>query len=321
VPPRASNNSTASAPQAAPAEDNQREKRDRIIEQAILMFNQFGYDRVRISDITDSLNMGKGTFYLYFHDKKDLLLRCFDHVGELILELESLPAIREGDFFGKVGPRVESIGQREWFPGLVNLLRAAELSPDAEVKSKAREAYESLAVHLRRDLQAAIGAGRAREVDADLAAYGFIGMAENLWFRSRLDNRYAPEQIVTFMAEETEHWLASAPPTRGTSSPGTVQGLRLTSRDGAHFDLTDARFDGQTTIQATVGMAQVDLDPGRLTKLVLHECGEQCIAQVTAADGTELGVQVKGPIVVSGEGPLGVVRIALRDVSSLEWGE
>lgn len=58
-------------------------------------------------------------------------------------------------------------------------------------------------MHLRRDLEAAIEAGDARSVDPDLAAYGFIGMAENLWFRSRLDHRYSPEQIIRFMTEET----------------------------------------------------------------------------------------------------------------------
>jgi len=312
----------SAAAQPAGVDDNQREKRDRIIERAIIMFNQLGYDRVRISDITDSLGMGKGTFYLYFRNKKDLLLRCFDHVGELILELESLPTIREGDFFAKVRPRVENIGRRAWFPGLINLLRAAELSPDAEMKTKAREAYESLAVHLRRDLEAAIKAGLAREVDADLAAYGFIGMAENLWFRSRLDDRYPAEEIVTFMADETVRWLSSAASEANASGQGAGRRLRLTSRDGTRFDLTDVRFNGENTISTTLGLAHIDLDPARLARVVLlHDDGDGCRAQATAVDGTELGARVEGSIIVSGQTPLGTVRIALHHVASLEWDE
>jgi AcrR family transcriptional regulator len=321
VPPRISSDVRTPVAQLPPAEDGQRDKRDRIIERAIIMFNELGFDRVRIIDITDSLGMGKGTFYLYFRNKKDLLLRCFDHVGDLILELESLPEIREGDFFAKVRPRVENIGRRAWFPGLVNLLRAAELSPDAEVKSKAREAYESLAVHLRRDLDAAIVAGRARDVDADLAAYGFVGMAENLWFRSRLDNRYAPDQIVAFMADETRHWLSSAPAVNGGAQSGAARPVRLVCCDGTRFDLANVRFGGETTIRAAVGPAEIDLDPARLARLVLDEGREGRRAQVTAIDGTDLAVQVDGSLVVSGEAALGTVRIAIREVSSLAWSE
>jgi AcrR family transcriptional regulator len=300
------------------AEDSQREKRDRIIEQAIVMFNQMGYDRVRVIDITDSLNIGKGTFYLYFRDKKDLLLRCFDHVNELISELESLPEIREGDFFAKVRPRVENIGQRDWFPGLVNLLRAAELSPDEEVKSKAREAYESIADHLRRDLQEAIQTGEARPVDADLAAYGFIGMAENLWFRSRLDDRYPAERIVDFMTDETRRWLSSG------SSPSTPRGtgsaVSLLCRDGSQLDLTNVRYDGERTMAAALGPAHLDIEPVRLSTIVVHEGDGECRVDVRTKDESEFEVRVAGSLMITGDTALGGVRLALRDLASLTWG-
>jgi AcrR family transcriptional regulator len=322
VAPKTTRNNAAPAIQTVPpVEGTQQDKRDRIIERAILMFNGLGYDRVRVSDITESLNMGKGTFYLCFRNKKDLLLSCFDHVDELILELESRPAIREGDFFAKVGPRVESIGQRDWFPGLVNLLRAAELSPDAEVQTKAREAYECIAANLRRDLEAAIQAGGARDVDADLAAYGFIGMAENLWFRSRLDDRYAPEQIVAFMAEETRHWLSLETRPRGRQRPATEQVVRLICRDGNQFELSDVRYNGEPTLDASLGQAQIDLEPSRLESLVMLESDEQCLAQLIATDGTEMQVRIDGSAIVSGDTPVGTVRVTIRDASSLTWGD
>jgi AcrR family transcriptional regulator len=312
------------AGQPQTAEDNQRDKRDRIIERAIIMFNQLGYDRVRIADISDSLGMGKGTFYLYFRNKKDLLLRCFDHVGELILELESLPAIRQGDFFEKVGPRVESIGRRDWFPGLVNLLRAAELSPDAEIKTKAREAYDCIALHLRRDLEATIKAGRAREVDPDLVAYAFVGMAENLWFRARLDHRYSAAEIVDFMVEETKHWLSVRPAARNTQGADISRAASVVCRDGTRFQLTDARFDGSPTIPVTLGQAQIDLQPERLTSFVLGAAAvsdNHWPAHVRAGDGSEYDVLVDGSVCLSGDTAVGTVRIAARHLAGITWGE
>ena len=56
-----------------------RDKRERIIEAAIMVFHEHGYERARISDITDSLGIGKGTLYLYFHSKKNLLLQCLGY--------------------------------------------------------------------------------------------------------------------------------------------------------------------------------------------------------------------------------------------------
>jgi AcrR family transcriptional regulator len=300
-----------------PATEGQRDKRDRIIERAIIMFNQLGYEGVRVSDLTDSLSMGKGTFYLYFHNKKELLLSCFDHVGELIEELESLPGIRDGDFFSKVGPRVESIGHRAWFPGLVNLLRAAELSPDEEIKVKAREAYDTIARYLRLDLQEAIDAGTAREVDVDLAAYGFIGLAENLWFRSRLDEAYSPEQVVRFAVEATRRLLSSGSPEERAPVQALDGAVCLVSRDGMSFDLDSIRYGGESLLAVGMGQARVDLEPSQVSSLTLEPGGDECVATVTALDGTSALVHVDGSIEIAGASALGIVRIALRDVCSI----
>ncbi len=309
-----------SAVAAAPAGDELKDKRDRIIERAVIMFNEVGYDRVRVGDITDSLNMGKGTFYLYFRNKKELLLTCFDHVTERIREFESLPKIREGDFFTRVGPRVEAVHLYDWWPGIINLLRAAELSPDVEVKTKAREAYEILTEPLRRDLEAAIQAGRARDVDAELAAYGFIGLAENLWFRSRLDDRYPPEQVVNFMVDAVTRWLASAASSEQGTSPGPDAPARVVSRDGTPFDLGVVRCNGKTQLTGALGPAQIDVELTRVSRLSVSEPGEECLVDLVAADGTEVRLRIDGSTVISGDASLGTVRIAMRDLASLSWG-
>lgn len=277
------------------------------------MFNELGYDRVRVSDITDSLNMGKGTFYLYFRNKKDLLLRCFDHVGEFIDELESLPEIQQGDFFTKVGPRVETIGHYEWFPGLVNLLRAAELSPDIEVKAKAREAYEALAGPMKIDLRTAIEAGTARDADIDLAVYGFIGMAENLWFRSRFDDRYPAQQVIEFMVDATKRSLTAS----GGCAPAVGRLLRVACTDGTQFDLGLPRYDGKETLTAYLGQAEIDVNPSDISRLVIDQAGDDCVATLTTRKGEQAPLRLNGSTVISGDTAIGTARVALRDVASL----
>src|SRR5271165_7038448 len=86
--------------------DSNGDKTLQIIEKAIELFNRLGYERVKVSDITDALRMGKGTLYLYFKNKKELLLECFRQLELVILSLEANPDIRSASgFFERLRPR------------------------------------------------------------------------------------------------------------------------------------------------------------------------------------------------------------------------
>ena len=84
---RATNQDAGASSLRKPTVSASRDKRDRIIEAAIMVFHEHGYERARISDITDSLGIGKGTLYLYFRSKKDLLLQCLGYPDEVIGDL------------------------------------------------------------------------------------------------------------------------------------------------------------------------------------------------------------------------------------------
>ena len=297
------------------------DKQALIIERAIIMFNEIGYERVRVSDITDSLGIGKGTFYLYFQNKKDLLLACFERMGELVLDLESIARERGGSFFERVGPRVEAVHHYDWFPGLINLLRAGENSPDQEIKTKARDAYETIAYPLKCDLEVAISEGLAREVDAELAAFGFIGMAENVYFRSRFDDNYTPEEVVAFMEDATTRWLSTGVSPEDNKSRGLEKAVSLTGRDGTRFELVNVTFNGRAHLCALLGPAEIDVNPSGVARLTVEEAGESWFTDLTMTDGSEMQLTIDPETVVSGEARFGTVRITLRDVASLAPSE
>jgi DNA-binding transcriptional MerR regulator len=50
--------------EAAAREDQ--EHREKIMDMAIRLFSERGYENTKISDITEALRMGKSTFYVYF---------------------------------------------------------------------------------------------------------------------------------------------------------------------------------------------------------------------------------------------------------------
>ncbi|HEX3026867.1 MAG TPA: TetR/AcrR family transcriptional regulator [Clostridia bacterium] len=52
------------------------ERKQEIVEAALELFLQKGYDNVTVKDITTKVNVAAGLFHYYFHSKEDVLLEC-----------------------------------------------------------------------------------------------------------------------------------------------------------------------------------------------------------------------------------------------------
>ena len=56
-------------------DDNDKKlKKDKIIEQALQIFNELSYQKIKIEDIAKNSNVAKGTIFLYFKTKESLFL-------------------------------------------------------------------------------------------------------------------------------------------------------------------------------------------------------------------------------------------------------
>ncbi len=166
-----------------------------IVVKAIQLFNRLGYERVKISDITDALRMGKGTLYLYFKNKKELLLECFRQVELAVSFLEASPDVRSaGGFFERLRPRF--VGLHEQYisqGGKLNLIRLSLESEDPEIRRCARQAYRAISEPLKRDLEIAIREGAARPIDAGFAICGLLAFAESIIKKGARDGRTVQE--------------------------------------------------------------------------------------------------------------------------------
>ena len=56
---------------------NSQKSRENIYRTAITLFNQYGYDKITVEDITQQAGMSKGAFYVHFSSKDDILLEHF----------------------------------------------------------------------------------------------------------------------------------------------------------------------------------------------------------------------------------------------------
>ena len=61
-------------------------KRADLTKAAIKTFAQKGFHRTKISDIAKKAKVADGTVYLYFENKDDLLIKCFEEMLTDLME-------------------------------------------------------------------------------------------------------------------------------------------------------------------------------------------------------------------------------------------
>ena len=310
----------ASGKQRKSAAPVPRDKRDRIIEAAIMVFHERGYERARIADITDSLGIGKGTLYLYFHSKKDLLLQCLGYPDEVIGDLEEELGLRGGDFFSNLRARMQRVDQYRWFSPLIDLTRVSEHSPDPEVSSKAKGSSRFGVTRLARDLAKAIQDGKIRDIDPELAVWAYVGMADNVRRRILADDRYSVGEGEDFVIEAMTAWLSpnsskAVPDATAWRGPLTVR-----SQDGSGIELREVRFGGKACLGCWLGPVETCIDPDRLRSVTINRSDDSFTGTLETRDDDQFEVRLDPSMVVSGESALGSSRVELLNVASLTFG-
>ncbi len=98
-------------------ERRRQQTRKLLIDTTVQLVLEKGYEAITIQDITDRADLGRGTFYIHFKDKEDVLWTA---IQDLIRELE---AEAHRQFQGKFPKQVE-------YYGLLNMFRHAEKNRD-----------------------------------------------------------------------------------------------------------------------------------------------------------------------------------------------
>src|SRR5262245_66645173 len=101
-----------SRPRTKPPE----ERREELMNAAQVLFLKHGVRPVTIEQITSSARVAKGTFYLYFSSKEDILAALGDRFGRTLLsKIEAAIAAREqDDWKGKLDRSEERRVGKEW---------------------------------------------------------------------------------------------------------------------------------------------------------------------------------------------------------------
>jgi AcrR family transcriptional regulator len=167
--------------------------RNLLIQAALQLVLEKGYDAISIQDITDRADLGRGTFYIHFKSKEDVFWTAF---REIIQELE-LAAHKELD---RRMPQVE-------YYGLLNIFRHAAKNCDLYRVMLGRlgsailtsRAQDFLAEVFLRDIRSApetpdIDFNLPEEIEAQILA-GMITRLLFWWLET--PNDYSSEQMAS----------------------------------------------------------------------------------------------------------------------------
>ncbi|WP_028315417.1 MerR family transcriptional regulator [Desulfatibacillum aliphaticivorans] len=157
--------------------------REAILDLACSIFRSEGYKGAKVSDITKRLNVGKGTFYFYFSDKKELFLECVPRIFAELFSDGWDEIGRERDPMVRLQLRAKAVlPVLKEFCAILALCKEAVEDPDPKLKDLGNRVFTSIRKPIETDLIKGMKMGLFRDVDAKLTSAIIVGIAEGLQY-------------------------------------------------------------------------------------------------------------------------------------------
>ena len=165
-------------------------KKDIIMQAAVELFREKGYNSTTIRDIAVRAGIGKITFYQYFKDKRELFLECADHVFYDIGKDD--PSIRdELDGLKRLWNRGYSFFHNNLHMiDMLNLARGVSVNRGRRFEQMLEKVMQNLINPIEADLLMASKQGQIHFNDIRLLAHFFMGGVEycSYYIQNHLDN-------------------------------------------------------------------------------------------------------------------------------------
>lgn len=195
---------------AARSRKSKQDRRTQLLEAAQELFVERGYVATSVDDIVGRVQVARGTFYLYFSDKRALLEALVDGFFERI----SL-AIRSIDLSPQAAPplvqlrdnleRLCDLALGE--PKLMKILLYDVPGLDAELDAKLRQFYAALRIYLEESLEEGQRIGLVRSGDRALMVALGIGALKEIFLTAASDTN-AP-RTATEITDEILRFFSS----------------------------------------------------------------------------------------------------------------
>jgi AcrR family transcriptional regulator len=297
--------------------DRSLDKKKEIIDKAIEYFSKNGIADTKIEDITDALGIGKGSLYLYFKGKRDLLFHCIERLTTIIIPQEVWLDIREETDY-KLRFKKRLIAFLKAYPtfcGILGLVTQNLESNDPTLAKKASDAYRLLAGPLIKDLRWAVKHGWVREVDEDVIAFILLAAGEGMGNMLKIDPRYNIEKIADIAWDFIINGIGKSKSVN-TEDTGSLY-WKLIDCNGHTMLLHDICINEMSYISGRLGEGELQIPIKTVSFIEIHESNDALSAQVIMKNEKSVNLAINGDIAITGRTEFGQYEIALRQVRQI----
>ncbi len=296
--------------------------KDLIFDKAIELFSKNGFAKVKITDITNALNLGKGTFYLYYKNKEELFLECIERFPEIILPPNTWEEIRkERNYFRRTRKRLRFM--LEAFPTFMGITSIAKLALRGEEPNSTKKAIECFQTIIRapaKDLKWAIQNGLVRKIDQEFISFIAFGMGESLGYWLKMNPNDDLENRINDMMDFISHGIMAEEaklyekPSNNSDS-GLIKDLA-----GNKIQLQDLQFNKNPYIEGMIGEGKLQIKTQKIKRIEIKENTEKATksATVSLRSGEMIKIIVDGGTTLAGESSFGTYKIQLSKVKKIE---
>jgi AcrR family transcriptional regulator len=176
------------------------ERRQQLVTAARAVFSGKGYHAATVDDITRAAGVAKGTFYLYFQEKREVYYEVIRGFLQLIKDIGRSVQVagRGADFMSRAEHAATELmriylDNRE----LARLAYRESMGLDPELEKMISSFYREIAEVEAANIRMGIELGVFRKVDPLLTAYAHIGMAERVLLAMlEEDHALPPPEVV-----------------------------------------------------------------------------------------------------------------------------
>lgn len=155
-------------------------KYQQILEAAIILFSDRGFESTSIQDIAETAGVGKGTVYLYFKSKEDLIKQVYDHCYSMDIRACSRGIEQQKNAVDKLCVRMDNIIEyllshpRE---ARIEQMYKVAYSREACFSYYQEEMYEAIDTVVKEGIEK----GELRDMPAILLTRIYYGIANGLY--------------------------------------------------------------------------------------------------------------------------------------------
>jgi len=169
---------------AEPEEDKQAVDRgERIIDNATELFAAKGYHGTTIDEIVQATGIAKGTFYIYFDSKEELLVEVIKRLIESTLEKidHELEKKEKKDFIIRIETKGQEMLDLYLKRSELLYMLLGETVGNPRLMDQMKEVYARLAERVEEDLQEGVEAGEIFPFnDLKTISYALVGMGQSI---------------------------------------------------------------------------------------------------------------------------------------------